>query len=992
MKRLLLPVLFIFSLLFLTTLLKAMPPSEKVLQQLKDEGRFDEYVRITAEARARGFDVPMSDDGKLPKSKAFAQLTVMRVLVILIDYPDKPYTAGAAAPTPAHFDSVLFSDGRKNPTGSMKEFYIENSYGNFILQGDVVGWYRASQLFRYYTNFCDGSHGFGPYPNNAQKLAEEAVALADPDVDYSLYDNDQNGYVDGIFVVHSGTGTEESGDDCEIWSHASGIPAQFRDGVYVSSYSMEPEEAVGGPMISIGVFCHEYGHTLGLPDLYDYDYSSSGCGNWTLMAGGSWNGGTRLPAQLDVWSKNQLGFLSVTNVTSNLKDVSIPAVEWNPVGYRLWSGGSMGSQYFLVENRRKQGFDAALPGEGILIYHVDETVWGNDNEWHPHIMVEQADGRFDLQNNNGGGDGSDPYPGAGGVTHFDDKTNPNSKSYAPATTQVAVWDISYSDSIMNANLDISWSHPYYILDSSKFVDPNGDGFYDPGETVRFYFFLKNDWLTANGVTVTLSSPDPNIIFTTPSVSISTINGNGGKVNNLSVPIEYVVPITVNPIIDSFYLTIESDGGTFYDRIALEKEVGHTRILTVNGDHNGSYEDIYVGDLHAMRVPTHIWRKNTAGSPTGSLLSNYTTVIWYTGDSAADFLTPNDIAAMKQFLDNGGRLFLTGQGLAGELRNEDSLFLDNYLHARFGGNLFYFIHLGVAGSHIGDGFKVRYDNVGTQVFSLSQQIIPINGAQPEFKFQIGNNYSALSYQGTFKVVYFNWGYEALLNTATAYARRDTIMTRILLFLDGWAAPPCFDTDGDGFGNPNHPENICRLDNCPSVSNPGQEDADGDGVGDVCDNCSATANPLQSDQDGDGFGDACDNCPSVANLEQADGDGDGIGNLCDNCPAMANADQADADHDGIGNVCDNCPNIANPGQEDSDSDGIGDACEFICGDVNGNQLVNIQDVTYLINFLYKGGPAPIPPLSGDVNASGITNIQDVTYLINFLYKGGPAPHCL
>ena len=170
-----------------------------------------------------------------------------------------------------------------------------------------------------------------------------------------------------------------------------------------------------------------------------------------------------------------------------------------------------------------------------------------------------------------------------------------------------------------------------------------------------------------------------------------------------------------------------------------------------------------------------------------------------------------------------------------------------------------------------------------------------------------------------------------------------------------------------------------------------DADADGVPDFQDNCPAIANPDQTDTDSDGKGDACDNCPAIANPTQIDADADGVGNACDNCPALANPDQTDTDGDHVGDACDNCPTVANPGQEDANSNGVGDACDWICGDVNRSGLVNIQDITGLINFLYKGGPAPNPPQSGDVNNSGLTNIQDITYLINFLYKGGPAPHC-
>ncbi len=164
----------------------------------------------------------------------------------------------------------------------------------------------------------------------------------------------------------------------------------------------------------------------------------------------------------------------------------------------------------------------------------------------------------------------------------------------------------------------------------------------------------------------------------------------------------------------------------------------------------------------------------------------------------------------------------------------------------------------------------------------------------------------------------------------------------------------------------------------------------------------ADLAQSDSDGDGFFSTCDNCPSISNADQLDTDNDGLGDVCDNCPDVANPEQIDSDNDGLGNDCDpdddndgipdetdNCPTVYNPDQTDSDHDGVGDACIFICGDANGSGTVNILDVSYIINFLYKHGPAPNPLQAADANNSGGMNILDVSYLINFLYKGGPAP---
>jgi CubicO group peptidase (beta-lactamase class C family) len=197
----------------------------------------------------------------------------------------------------------------------------------------------------------------------------------------------------------------------------------------------------------------------------------------------------------------------------------------------------------------------------------------------------------------------------------------------------------------------------------------------------------------------------------------------------------------------------------------------------------------------------------------------------------------------------------------------------------------------------------------------------------------------------------------------------------------------DSDHDGI--------IAGLDNCPTIANPTQIDADGDTKGDACDNCPDIANPTQLDTDSDGVGDACDTDPLNPNIcADTDADGcddcavgtDGFGPLADNLPSN---DGTDTDADGICDAGDNCPLVPNPDQLDSDHDNVGDACDYKCGDANGDAATDISDVVYLIAYIFSGGSAPSPLLAGDANCDHAVDISDVVYLIAYIFSGGAAP---
>lgn len=365
----------------------------------------------------------------------------VRVIVVLAQFSDKAMTQ-----TKQHFEELFFSTGIL-PHGSVREYYREVTNNLVDVVGEVVGPY---QLPKKLSEYCHGASGTGSTEPNARTMARDAAVAANPDVVFDSYDNDGDGYVDAFIVVHAGPGAEATGSTSDIWSHkwilAGG--AYNADQTKIYAYLTVPEDSL------IGVCCHELGHLLfGFPDLYDTDYSSEGVGNWCLMGGGSWNGGGAIPAHPSAWCKDNQGWATAVVPTANAT-VNIEDVKTGHRIYKLWKNGTPGSEYFLVENRQRTLYDQALPGGGLLIWHVDEAVASNSDENHYKVALLQADGKKNLEHGDNRGDAGDPYPGSANNTTFDNASTPNSKSYGGAVTCVAVTGIGTPGPIMTARLTV----------------------------------------------------------------------------------------------------------------------------------------------------------------------------------------------------------------------------------------------------------------------------------------------------------------------------------------------------------------------------------------------------------------------------------------------------------------------------------------------------------------------------------------------------------
>lgn len=355
-----------------------------------------------------------------PRStKSFPTKGERKALMLLIEYPDLPHT-NELVELKDQMNAV-----NNGGTGSFRDYFLETSFGQLDVKTDVLGWYTALHETEYYGK----QNGY----ERAQDLIAEAVDSAEAaGVDFSQYDNDGDGVVDGIIVVHSGLGAEQGNQLKYIWSHRWSLGGKSRnyDGVVIDDYMMNPERRTWG-MTGIGVFCHEFGHGLGLPDLYDTDSgngNSEGVGEWSVMGGGGWLDSEKTPCHFDSWCKTSLGWQQPKIIDLAGAYAMKSAVDTN-LSYQIET--QYASEYFYLENRQKKGFDKALKGHGLAIWKINDAVTGlgygvNADEENQGVELKEADGLNDLDNDVNRGDNGDLFPGSTLNIAFSDTSNPSS--------------------------------------------------------------------------------------------------------------------------------------------------------------------------------------------------------------------------------------------------------------------------------------------------------------------------------------------------------------------------------------------------------------------------------------------------------------------------------------------------------------------------------------------------------------------------------------
>jgi M6 family metalloprotease-like protein len=393
---------------------------------------------------------------------------VWRVPVLLVAFTDD--TLKYSAPD---FDFALFDTTDATPTGSAYDYYQWVSQGRLSLRGRVVGTVRLPHTRLWYGYNSWGLNRLST-PQNEAGMVRDALTLTDALglVHWADFDGDQDGYVDMLWVAHTGLGGESGRSVNDPWSITSALNGQWNNSgpfeaaelipgtgrhMRVDRFSCLPELSaiVPGARCEIGVYCHEFGHALGLPDLYntaDHSVRNSGPGAWSLMATGG-NGGDgrspQYPTRFGAWEMLFLGWAQSVRPAFDSTLVLPPIGATAPV-LDLSFQGEPSAEHFLVENRRREGFDRNLPGEGLLVYHVDESVMGGGLQsntvnagFTPGLQVVEADGQHDLTQGIDRGGPGDPFPGIFDRTMlWDQSTDPSTRTFAGAATSLALFGIT----------------------------------------------------------------------------------------------------------------------------------------------------------------------------------------------------------------------------------------------------------------------------------------------------------------------------------------------------------------------------------------------------------------------------------------------------------------------------------------------------------------------------------------------------------------------
>lgn len=333
-------------------------------------------------------------------------------LIILVEFPQRTSTGTPAvefSTTDARtfYDRVVnepgFSDPATGFTQSVRDYFYAQSDGQLEFSFQVAGPYRLGNTYNYY-----GADNNGVLDIHLGQLVYDACRKANADVDFSQFDADGDGKVDLVYILYAGEGQNINPTNTGLLYPQEGALKNYgsdqapfeMDGVTIDSYAVSNELGVGGALDGIGTMCHEFSHTLGLPDMYDKGTSFGaeslkyGTYVWDLMNMGNYLGNGFTPACYTAFERMYCGWrqpveLKTDTIVSNMKPISEGGET-----YVIYNDGDR-NEYFLLENRQKTAGDSCLYASGLMITHVDysEEAWtGNDvNTTRERCFIVPAD-------------------------------------------------------------------------------------------------------------------------------------------------------------------------------------------------------------------------------------------------------------------------------------------------------------------------------------------------------------------------------------------------------------------------------------------------------------------------------------------------------------------------------------------------------------------------------------------------------------------------
>lgn len=376
----------------------------------------------------------------------FPSIGDQKALVVLVEYADVKFDDRYDPHD--YFSRMLNEDGFSDlgGTGSAAEYFRLNSNNMFKPVFDVYGPISLKYEQAYY-----GGNLFTYNDMHAPEMIIEACDILEPEIDFTEYDRNNDGYVDNIFVIYAGAGEATGGGPDTVWPHSwnlneSGYREMWVDDVCVNNYGCTNEWSVFDRPDGVGTFIHEFSHVLGLPDLYATSYNGAFTpGEWSALDFGPYNNNGCTPPLYGAFERYALGWTTPIEMTAG-ESITLPPVIENEF---IIIPTPKDSEYFLLENRQQTGWDEFIPGHGMLIWHVDydNDVWGtntvNNNPGHQYCDIEEAD-RIQSEDTRDG----DAFPGAAGITTFSAKTRPAMKTWDKVALDFVISNIREEDGMI----------------------------------------------------------------------------------------------------------------------------------------------------------------------------------------------------------------------------------------------------------------------------------------------------------------------------------------------------------------------------------------------------------------------------------------------------------------------------------------------------------------------------------------------------------------